>query len=131
MTPNIPNTELTSNGTFEVGKQYTVNVTLKPDAGLQFISTTPATINTNAATAVLNSTDDTLTVSNTFNKLSSGGGVVNAFDAAAILMNVISSSVTGKIFADFNFDGVANELDAAMLLKYVVGIIKELPGSAA
>lgn len=131
MTPNIPNTELTSNGTFEVGKQYTVNVTLKPDAGLQFISTTPATINTNAATAVLNSTDGTLTVSNTFNKLSSGGGVVNAFDAAAILMNVISSSVTGKIFADFNFDGVANELDAAMLLKYVVGIIKELPGSAA
>lgn len=131
MTPNIPNTELTSNGTFEVGKQYTVNVTLKPDAGLQFISTTPATINTNAATAVLNSTDGTLTVSYTFNKLSSGGGVVNAFDAAAILMNVISSSVTGKIFADFNFDGVANELDAAMLLKYVVGIIKELPGSAA
>lgn len=131
MTPNIPNTELTSNGTFEVGKQYTVNVTLKPDAGLQFISTTPATINTNAATAVLNSTDGTLTVSNTFNKLSSGGGVVNAFDAAAILMNVISSSVTGKIFADFNFDGVVNELDAAMLLKYVVGIIKELPGSAA
>lgn len=46
-------------------------------------------------------------------------------------MNVISSSVTGKIFADFNFDGVVNELDAAMLLKYVVGIIKELPGSAA
>lgn len=59
-----------------------------------------------------------------------GDGVVNAFDAAAILIGVISGSVTGRFFADFNSDGVVNELDAAMLLKYVVGIVKELPASA-
>lgn len=57
---------LSSADKFEDGKQYTVAVTLKPDAGLQFIETTPASINGKAADAVLNA-DGTLTVSCTMN----------------------------------------------------------------
>ncbi|MCI5751542.1 MAG: hypothetical protein MR038_03555 [Oscillospiraceae bacterium] len=59
---SVDGTELTSADKFEEGKQYTVAVTLKPDTGLQFIGTTPASINGKAADAVLNA-DGTLTVS--------------------------------------------------------------------
>ncbi|MDD7428972.1 MAG: hypothetical protein SOU50_04620 [Oscillospiraceae bacterium] len=62
---SVDGTELTSADKFEEGKQYTVAVTLKPDTGLQFIGTTPVSINGKAADAVLNN-DGTLTVSRSF-----------------------------------------------------------------
>ncbi len=61
---------LTSEDMFEAGKQYTVTVTLKPDAGLAFTEDTSVTINGEAPTAKnLNQDDGTLTVSYTFDEL--------------------------------------------------------------
>lgn len=72
-------TELNSDKTFDYEKQYTVKVTLKPDAGLQFASTTPATINGNNAATTLNSTNGKLEVSYTFAAVSR-----TSIDSAAI-----------------------------------------------
>ncbi|MGN0637091.1 MAG: bacterial Ig-like domain-containing protein [Huintestinicola sp.] len=58
---------LTSGEKFKGETQYTVEVTLKADEGLEFISTTPAEINGEAADTALNA-DGTLTVSYTFEK---------------------------------------------------------------
>lgn len=64
---SLDGTPLTSGEKFKGETQYTLEVTLKADEGLEFISTTPAEINGEAADTTLNS-DGTLTVSYTFEK---------------------------------------------------------------
>ena len=50
-------------------------------------------------------------------------GVVNAFDAAAILRDIVElEKLANPQAADFNVDGTVNAFDAAAILKWVVGI---------
>lgn len=60
-----------------------------------------------------------------------GDGVVDIFDASAILKNDVFGSVIDKRCADTNCDGKVNVFDASLILKYVVEIVKALPVSAA
>lgn len=60
-----------------------------------------------------------------------GDGVVDIFDASAILQNDVFGSVIDKRCADTNCDGKVNVFDASLILKYVVEIVKALPVSAA
>lgn len=60
-----------------------------------------------------------------------GDGVVDIFDASAILKNDVFGSVIDKRCADTNCDGKVNVFDASLVLKYVVEIVKALPVSAA
>ena len=66
---SVNGTPLTGGAKFEAGKQYTFSVTLIPDTGLEFASTTAVKINGNDATTTLNTDDGTLKVSYTFEAL--------------------------------------------------------------
>lgn len=48
-------------------------------------------------------------------------GVLNAFDASAILKSVIGLGTrVNPLMADFNGDGAVNALDASAILKWII-----------
>lgn len=95
---SVDGTELTSADKFEEGKQYTVAVTLKPDTGLKFIETTPASINGKAADAVLNA-DGTLTVSCTMN------------GSSRVYIDMPDEELMNAVLDDYDRELLANDPD--------------------
>lgn len=82
-------TRLSANDTFGYEKQYTVKVTLTPDAGLAFINDTPVTFNGVTPTAKTINQDGTMTVSFAFDEI-----VLTAITAADVF---VTAPAIGKV----------------------------------